>query len=209
MRVLQELLYQWIDVARVKISSSFAIFSYGICLLSFIRLQKRNLVQLQYLQLGHYNLVFNSPKVTRSIREVGRKENEATYLVYCNTFINLHHHCLGVDLMCRYIGRQVDGKVGKWVGRQIDGWVGEQVSRQMGEGGGQGAQASSLNVGRQVRPGQAWGVRKKPSDTVKSLGFFKSYLFILNQECASLGQDGSSGRMGPPKGPSLLLRSLV
>ncbi len=25
--------------------------------------------------------------------------------VYCNTFIDLHHHCLGGDLVCRYIGR--------------------------------------------------------------------------------------------------------
>ncbi len=35
---------------------------------------------------------------TWSNREVGRKENETTCLVYCNTFINLHHHCLGEDL---------------------------------------------------------------------------------------------------------------
>jgi len=44
---------------------------------------------------------------------------------------------------------------------------------------------------------------------MKSPGFFKPYLFILNQERASPGQDGSGGRMGPPKGPPLPLRSLV
>ncbi len=145
MKVLQEWLHEWIDVARVKISSSFAIFSYGICLLSFIGLQKRNLVQMQYPQLGHYNLVFDNHKVIGSIREVGRKENEAIYLVQCNTFIK----CIVIALVyIQCIGRQVDEKVGKWMSRQIDGWVGGQVSRQMGEGGGQGAQASSLNVGR-------------------------------------------------------------
>jgi hypothetical protein len=74
-------------------------------LLSFIRLQNIILVELQSLQLGHYNVVFNNCKITRFSKEVGRKENETTYLVYCNTFINLHCHCLGGDLMYRYIGR--------------------------------------------------------------------------------------------------------
>jgi hypothetical protein len=32
-------------------------------------------------------------------RAVGRKENEATYLIYCNIFIDLHRHCLGGDLV--------------------------------------------------------------------------------------------------------------
>jgi hypothetical protein len=48
-----------------------------------------------------------------------------------------------------------------------------------------------------------------PSDIMKSPGFFKPYLFILNRERASPGQDGSGGRMGPLKGPPLPLRSLV
>jgi len=62
---------------------------------------------LGYPQLGHSNLVFNSRKVIGSSREVGEKENETTYLVYCNTFINMHSPCLGED-----------------------GWVGEQVGRE-------------------------------------------------------------------------------
>ncbi len=40
-------------------------------------------------------------------------------------------------------------------------------------------------------------------------GFFKPYLFSLNRERASLGQDGSGGHAGPPKGPPLPIRSLV
>jgi len=44
---------------------------------------------------------------------------------------------------------------------------------------------------------------------VKSLGFFKPYLFILNRERASPGQDGSGGHVGPPNGPSLPLCLLV
>jgi len=74
-------------------------------LLSFIRLQNKNLIELQSLQLGHYNVVFDNCKVKRFSKEVGRKENEATYLVYYNSFIDLHWHCLGEDLMRRYIGR--------------------------------------------------------------------------------------------------------
>jgi hypothetical protein len=35
----------------------------------------------------------------------------------CNIFINLHCHCLGGDLVRRYIGKYIDGKVGRWVGR--------------------------------------------------------------------------------------------
>ncbi len=47
-------------------------------------------------------------QVTRSSRQVSRKENEATYLVvYYNTFIDLHHHCLRGDLMHRYIGNSI------------------------------------------------------------------------------------------------------
>jgi hypothetical protein len=86
-------------------------------LLSFIRLQNKNVIELQSLQLGHYNIVFDNRKVTRFKNEVGRKENETTYMVYYNIFINLHCHCLGGDLARKYISRQVDGKVGKWVSK--------------------------------------------------------------------------------------------
>ncbi len=48
-----------------------------------------------------------------------------------------------------------------------------------------------------------------PSDTVKSLSFFKSYLFIFNWEHAFPGQDVSGGHASPPKGPPLPLCSLV
>ncbi len=67
---------------------------------------------MKYLQLGHFNIIFDSHKVTRSSRQVTKKENEATYLVvYYNIFIDMHHHCLGGDLMHRYIGRQMGGYV--------------------------------------------------------------------------------------------------
>ncbi len=41
---------------------------------------------------------------------------------------------------------------------------------------------------------------------MKAPSFFKPYLFPLNRERASPGQNGSGGRAGPPKGPPLLLR---
>jgi hypothetical protein len=50
---------------------------------------------------------------------IGRKENEVAYLVYYNIFIDVHHHCLGGDVMCKYIGRYLIRKVGRWVG----GWA--------------------------------------------------------------------------------------
>jgi hypothetical protein len=71
-------------------------------IVEFYRAIKIKLVELQYPQLGHYNVVFNNHKVIGFGREVGSKENEATYMIYCN---NMHHHCLGGDLVCRYIGR--------------------------------------------------------------------------------------------------------
>ncbi len=40
---------------------------------------------------------------------------------------------------------------------------------------------------------------------MKSPGFFKPYLFPLNRDCASPGQDGCGGRASPPKGPPLPL----
>jgi hypothetical protein len=39
--------------------------------------------------------------------------------------------------------------------------------------------------------------------------FFKPYLFPLNQEHAFFGQDGSDGRVGPPKGPPLFIIGLM
>ncbi len=65
-----------------------------------------------YPHFGHTNLVFDSHKVKGSSREVGKKENETTYMVGCNTFIDLHSHCLGED---GWIG----GQVGRW-GRKED-----------------------------------------------------------------------------------------
>jgi hypothetical protein len=54
--------------------------------------------------VGSLQHCFYSHKVIWSNKEVGRKENVITYMVYCNTFIDLHRHCLGGDLMHRYIG---------------------------------------------------------------------------------------------------------
>ncbi len=67
--------------------------------------------------MSHCNIVFDNHKVIRSSKEVGRIENKTTYLVYCNIFIHLHHHCLGGHLVLRFIGRYTDGNVGKWEGR--------------------------------------------------------------------------------------------
>ncbi len=49
--------------------------------------------------------VFDSHNVTRFNKVVSRKENESTYMVYCNIFIDMHRHCFGGDLVRKYIGK--------------------------------------------------------------------------------------------------------
>jgi hypothetical protein len=48
---------------------------------------------------------------------VGRKGNKTSYLVYCNTFVDLHCYRIGGYLMCKYIGRFMGRKANGWVGR--------------------------------------------------------------------------------------------
>lgn len=56
--------------------------------------------------MGHKQVQKQLGNVSNSMNvNIGMQENEATYLMYCNTFIDLHHRCLGGDLMYRYIGR--------------------------------------------------------------------------------------------------------
>ncbi len=84
--------------------------------------------------------------------QVGRVMKHPTKYIVVSKLICVVIALVDIECAGTQVSRQVhgqEGKMGGWVGRQLGGQVGKQV------GGGQGAQAGCLNVGRQVRPGQA------------------------------------------------------